>query len=555
LTAIVGTYIGVWYVLVPLSSLLFYYGKVLSGWDPGLGGGPQAMRLSGDWLLREGDLKIPSLQEEQRVALKMEVERDRIYHHVDHHGGSQQDMNGHETRMKILEEIAPDWFHRNNPKLKIKEPTTTTGAIEGTQDSKHKFKKEDEVEVDRPWDTIPAEPPDRQLRTLQTMHLMTNHTSCPADLSASNVQITLVVQASLNRVWVLDETCARWKDPIVLVVVLTDEESHHEDTATSLMGWKDKCPQLKLIKHTMQPGEDSPELYPVNHLRNIGLDAVDTSHVLVIDVDFVPSAFLDKTIHATLQERSSLRENKNKAQHRQGLDLDLDHYMWPEEKEALVVPAFERLLESPCTSDADCMHHLRQNSSFVPHTFEALKECVAGKDCIVFQSNVNWEGHHSTRSETWLAGEWYDDNLAVKTDVGTNTTLRSIKTVKCFDSFRYEPYVVLRWCPVARNRLSVSGTTEHKPERVAPYYDERFHGYGKNKIQHIAHLRMLGYQFAILPEGFVTHNPHRESKAKETWNNVKGSELHAEMDKLYPKFLKELLVMYRDTKEHIVELC
>lgn len=483
------------------------------------------MRLAGDWLLQERTLKIPSLEEERTAVTAMEVERERVYKNK--HGSSQgQEGGGYQTRMTLLEAISPDWFHRNNGEADDVDADAKEPEVE-LKDETTKAKKRD---------TSIAEPPrDRQLRTLQTMHLFTNQTSCPADLSTDDVRTTLVVQSSFSRLWVLDETCIRWKDPIIAVVVLTDKESHHEDIAKSLMGWKIMCPQLKMIQHIVEPGEDTPEMYPVNHLRNLGLDAVETSHVLVVDVDFVPSKSLDETIQATLQERIGFRKHRQER--------------WPEEKEALVVPAFERLLETPCTSDEDCQKHLRQNSSFIPPTFDALKECVAGHDCIVFQSKVNWEGHHSTRSETWLAGEWYNDNVAAKTDGdggnSMDTTRRSIKTVQCFDSFRYEPYVVLRWCPAGKSA----------PERVAPYYDERFHGYGKNKIQHVAHLRVLGYQFAILPEGFIVHNPHRESKAKETWNNVKGSELHAAMDKLYPKFLKELFIKYRDTAEHIVGLC
>jgi hypothetical protein len=45
--------------------------------------------------------------------------------------------------------------------------------------------------------------------------------------------------------------------------------------------------------------------------------------------------------------------------------------------------------------------HLRQNSSFIPHTFDALEECVGEHDRIVFQSMINWEGHHSTKSESY----------------------------------------------------------------------------------------------------------------------------------------------------------
>jgi hypothetical protein len=46
----------------------------------------------------------------------------------------------------------------------------------------------------------------------------------PADLSANDERTTFVVQTSLTRVWLLDETCTRWKDPIGTVVVLTDKK-------------------------------------------------------------------------------------------------------------------------------------------------------------------------------------------------------------------------------------------------------------------------------------------------------------------------------------------
>ena len=46
---------------------------------------------------------------------------------------------------------------------------------------------------------------------------------------------------------------------------------------------------------------------------------------------------------------------------------------------------------------------------------------------------------------------------------------------------RYEPYLVVRAGP------------------PTPLYDERFTGYGKNKIEHVTHLRWAGWRFAVLP--------------------------------------------------------
>ena len=46
-----------------------------------------------------------------------------------------------------------------------------------------------------------------------------------------------------------------------------------------------------------------------------------------------------------------------------------------------------------------------------------------------------------------------------------------VSRISCFHSLRYEPYLV----------VPLGGAT--------PYFDERFVGYGKNKIQHVTHLR------------------------------------------------------------------
>jgi hypothetical protein len=386
------------------------------------------------------------------------------------------------------------------------------------------------------------------LRTLYTMDnpMISNNSHCPANLEESHISTTLVIQSSLNRVWVLEETCRRWKDPIVAVVTVTGEE-HRLGLGSSLSGWKDKCPQLELIVYRLdKETEQSPEQYPINRLRNMALDSVETSHIFVVDVDFVPSENLHETIRSALQNLSK-RKNGN-----------------DETNDAVVVPAFERVLKEPCTSDADCKQHLRLDSSFIPRTFEDLKRCYGSKECIVFQSANNWEGHSSTRSLEWLNGRWYDDDSTDENNQKGNDT-RTIRSIECFDSLRYEPYVVIRWCPTEKqasaaqvangqraldyeNASDAMNNRKHDLQPlarpIAPYYDERFHGYGKNKIQHVSHLRILGYQFRVLPEGFIVHNPHLESKVKETWNDEKESTLHQEMDDLYGKYLRELVDKY-----------
>ena len=130
--------------------------------------------------------------------------------------------------------------------------------------------------------------------------------------------------------------------------------------------------------------------------------------------------------------------------------------------------------------------------------------------------------------------QWYDDTTAdTDTPPPQQQQQRVVlpRAIPCLDSLRYEPYVVVPWCT----------TTTTSTTTTTPYYDERFHGYGKNKIQYLFHLRMLAYQFRVLPEGFLVHVPHATSHTKELWNDQLHHQLHQEMDALYTTFLQELV--------------
>ncbi|GAB4815237.1 hypothetical protein N2152v2_002283 [Parachlorella kessleri] len=56
----------------------------------------------------------------------------------------------------------------------------------------------------------------------------------------------------------------------------------------------------------------------------------------------------------------------------------------------------------------------------------------------------------------------------------------------------YEPYII-----VSRS--------------FVPWYDERFRGYRKNKVQHLLHLAGLNVTFSVHSSGFVVHVPHKKS--------------------------------------------
>ena len=109
----------------------------------------------------------------------------------------------------------------------------------------------------------------------------------------------------------------------------------------------------------------------------------------------------------------------------------------------------------------------------------------------------------------------------------------------------YEPYLVLPWCPPGASS---------RPRPLTPYYDERFHGYGKNKIQHVAHLRFRGMPFSVLPRAFLVHHPHPDSGAKGAWTDQGKHALHRDMDRLYRDYLQELTEAYPD-RDQMVPQC
>lgn len=365
------------------------------------------------------------------------------------------------------------------------------------------------------------------------------------------INTTLVFQCSVNRVFLLNETCRRWQDPIVAIIRI-DPGSRNNQLAylnANLARWKPDCPHLRVLAYrlddSLDAGSNSQERYPINRLRNIGLDHVATSHALVVDIDFIPSVGLDETIREAITHESSLQRDEA------GL-VDIVNGASGTWKEGWIVPAFERIAK--CNNEKQYRAFMRQaseegNASFIPRTFKELQACNQMQQCQVFGGDYNPQGHLSSRQDLWLQGKWY----TYKYSKGENSTgslqqsiIKHARTVPCIYSEKYEPYVVLEWC----------GSNSRSSADAAPYYDERFYGYGKNKIQYMAHLRYMGYQLRVLPKGFLVHHPHPSSPVKKLWNNQRKSRLKAQMDALYPRFLKELEQRYLpDNAGAIIPMC
>ena len=131
-------------------------------------------------------------------------------------------------------------------------------------------------------------------------------------------------------------------------------------------------------------------------------------------------------------------------------------------KTALVVPAF-------------------QTSSFklnYPKSKRQLISMIRSKSVSTFCPECTHKSHHATNYKVWFK--------AISPYI--------INWVE-----RYEPYVVVR-TDVVR-------------------YDERFMGYGYNKLAHITVLKAQGYRFVALSDVFIIHLPHAPSIDREIWDH------------------------------------
>ena len=213
-----------------------------------------------------------------------------------------------------------------------------------------------------------------------------------------------------------------------------------------------------------------------------------TSHHLVADVDFWPSNELLPLLRGALPA-------------------------WGDAPRALVVPNFQRSghgCRNAQSRDA-CRVAFDAGAVRMPANFSELLGCVAAKDCTVFDAEYNAAGQSSTDIDAWKR-------------LAPGETI----PVRCIKAQRYEPYVA----------LATAGT---------PRFDERFRGYGKNKVQHAVELRLAGYAFDVLGGGYLLHFPHTKSASKERWLHKR--EEHSAVDHLFAAWEREAAAKYAGTKQ------
>ena len=129
-------------------------------------------------------------------------------------------------------------------------------------------------------------------------------------VTTEGIGATLATQASSDRVWLLRFLCARWSGPISVAVVgdqsiATEAVCGSSKPHPSASVLRAKIDQSLRWRGALLLGTTTTMQlfsyagnYPINALRNAALNAITTSHVLVVDVDFFPSTELHEAILA-----------------------------------------------------------------------------------------------------------------------------------------------------------------------------------------------------------------------------------------------------------------
>lgn len=124
--------------------------------------------------------------------------------------------------------------------------------------------------------------------------------------------VTLVAQLSMDRLALIEELSKHWKGPISLALYMSDSEAH------SFLGY---ILDSELLKNRKNIGfhivYKEGDFYPINRLRNIALENVNTPYVFLSDIDFLPMYTLYEYLKYSLSFESQMQ------------------------RKALIVPAFE----------------------------------------------------------------------------------------------------------------------------------------------------------------------------------------------------------------------
>ena len=250
------------------------------------------------------------------------------------------------------------------------------------------------------------------------------------------------------------------------------------------------------------PGSGSKTSYPVNFLRNLGVELVRTRVLMHVDVDFV---MMRGTYEILLQELPLLQPNRPK-------------------RTAFIIPAFEYVpedYEMGCTEKMGSCRKSRSGSSSSgssgssgggggsssSNSISSSSSSAAAADFAVLKLAV-------------LNNKMEMQQMVMKRQAKPSFALGPPNEHSFFEPAHVHLIDYDRWFKATAPYEAKYTSFHNEPyvlvaieDECLPDYDERFYSYGGDKAEYFNHLFMLNYKTIVLHNVFMYHLPH----FKATW--------------------------------------
>eukprot|EP00943_MAST-04B_sp_MAST-4B-sp1_P005215 g5215.t1 len=338
--------------------------------------------------------------------------------------------------------------------------------------------------------------------------------------------VTLATQLSVDRLPLLCKSSEAWNAPVSASVYVRSGLD-----VAKLAKWRRKCKSIKKFVSfhlVTQPNIARSIPYPVNILRNVAMDGVQTTYVFNVDVDFVPN--IDAVEHImTLTDAMPQAIGKDQ------------NYM-------LVIPAFEFVSGAQQRDDvsngSDRIEGASKGNS-KKYTCNTNKNTIVqhgdtlGRIARMYKVTVraiHQCNPHIVDTELEIGDSIKIPKIVEKTD-GDNFFTNSeevpknkVELLELIEQNKLQPVHADKFAGAHQitNYRKWYTQSERKPYQVVfkgvyepymvgprsmPRFDERFAGYGMDKVELNYELHLAKYMLLVAPNAFVVHHNH----PKATW--------------------------------------
>ncbi|XP_033624892.1 uncharacterized protein LOC117288231 [Asterias rubens] len=262
--------------------------------------------------------------------------------------------------------------------------------------------------------------------------------------------VTLVTQVSLNRIDLIESTLRDWQGPISIALYVPTKSLQPDEDHS----WK-----RLYIKKKLKDSHLHGRCNMVVVFAKTVEDDYPVNYLRNLAIRQAKSKYillLDADFVPSPEFQTSFQSSLDQMEKQPSMD-----------QTAFVVPVFEYSQEV-----------IKDSPSNHPKTKQDLKDRMFGQDAVIspFMLSTAPEAHRPTDYRAWYS------------------STQPYRVIKYQD--KYEPYLIMK------NTVDVQT------------FDERFTGYGMNKVTYSMELHARGYEFVVLPSVWAIHVPHQESSAK-----------------------------------------